>query len=179
MTGTAMTWNWTPPANTDLARVRVYLNNVYRREYLPGSVNTYGRSDLLPNTLYIFSTRAFDTSDNPSVWTNITNRTPKDSVPPGPVTNLHIVRQTSTSLVWNWTPPADRDFVTVRVYLNNVYRRDFPLGSVNMYGRSDFLPNTAYTFSTRAYRYLRQSLDLGQHHHQYPRIGRCSGSDRN
>ena len=35
----------------------------------------YGRSDFLPNTAYTFSTRAYDTSGNPSTWGDTTTST--------------------------------------------------------------------------------------------------------
>ena len=70
-----ITWDWTDPADSDFARVMVYLDGVYKGDVTRGT-HTYNATGLANNTAYTIGTRTVDTSGNVNqTWVNHTART--------------------------------------------------------------------------------------------------------
>jgi len=60
---TSITWNWTDPADTDFAKVMVYLDGVWVENVTKG-IRTYTASGLTPDTEYTIGTKTIDTTGN-------------------------------------------------------------------------------------------------------------------
>ncbi|MEN6342668.1 MAG: GDSL-type esterase/lipase family protein [Methanospirillum sp.] len=78
------------------------------------------------------------------------DRSPTDTVPPGPVTNLHVTARTASSITWAWTDPTDADFARVEVSRDGTYRASVAPG-VQTYTLAGLKPGTPYTLGARTY----------------------------
>lgn len=71
----------------------------------------------------------------------------KDTIPPGPVTNLRETANSTSWILWNWTNPADADFHHVEVWIDG----EFKLNTTNQYyNASGLLASTQYEIQIRA-----------------------------
>jgi len=106
----------------------------------------------LNNGAVLWNCRACDNASQCSFgtanWTVTVNYTAPDTTPPATVTNLINRSQTSSSIYWNWTNPADSDFNHTEVWINetfyaNVYK------PANYYNATGLQSNTTYQIQTR------------------------------
>jgi len=77
-----------------------------------------------------------------------TTETPcgEDTTPPGPITNMHLVSKTQTTITWAWDNPSDNDFDVAIVSLNGENYINTSDATVQFTGLS---PNTQYTVSIK------------------------------
>jgi predicted phage tail protein len=90
------------------------VNNLYST--VQKGVNELRLNGLLANAQYVFSIRAWDVNGNPSDWSTpeVQITTQKDTVPPGNVTGLTQVID-SSGIVLRWNALADSDLLGYRV----------------------------------------------------------------
>ncbi len=144
---TNINWTWTDPKNADFAKVKVYLNGVFKT-YVPKGKKYYNAVGLLPNTLYKISTHTVDTSGNVNkTWVNKTAMTAKDRTPPASITGLKNITYKPKYINWKWKDPLTFDFKYVKVYINGVFKTNVPKGKM-YYNATGLIPNTLYKIST-------------------------------
>lgn len=157
VTATSSTYvklGWTNPAEPDFAKVHLYLNGTKVHETAETSYKFEG---LTPNTSYRFGVKTADLAGNISSGLSITASTlaagaadpagpgheppAADTTAPAEVTQLALVKATSSSLRVSWSNPADPDFAKVKLYINNNYITDTAASSYQFNG---LLADTAY-----------------------------------
>jgi pimeloyl-ACP methyl ester carboxylesterase len=74
--------------------------------------------------------------------------TVQDTIPPGGVANLANQSQTTSSIYWSWTNPADDDFNHTEVWLDGVFKANIS-APLNYYNATGLLPSTNYTIQTK------------------------------
>lgn len=77
---------------------------------IPGSVESYIVTGLLPGTTYYFALKAGDEIPNWGWLSNIAYNTTlagNDSIPPAAITDLSVVSTTDTTITLTWTAPGD------------------------------------------------------------------------
>jgi parallel beta-helix repeat protein len=145
----SITWEWTDPADADLARVMVYLDGIFQANVITGT-ETFQATGLSASTEYEIGTRTVDASDNVNpTWVNDTATTdPEDESPPASVAGLTNTTYLPTSITWTWTDPADADFAKVMVYLDGTFQANVTAG-VQTYTATGLSPETSYEIGTR------------------------------
>ena len=147
---TSITWTWTDPADSDFAKVMVYLDGVWKQNVTKG-VQSWTATGLSPDNDYTIGTRTVDTTGNINA-TMVTDIARTAAVPdttaPASVTNLTNTTFEQTSITWTWTDPADSDFEKVMVYLDGVWKQNVTKG-VQSWTATGLSPDTEYTIGTR------------------------------
>ena len=147
---TSITWTWTDPADSDFAKVMVYLDGVWKQNVTKG-VQSWTATGLSPDNDYTIGTRTVDTTGNINA-TMVTDIARTAAVPdttaPASVTSLTNTTFAQTSITWTWTDPADSDFEKVMVYLDGVWKQNVTKG-VQSWTATGLSPDTEYTIGTR------------------------------
>ncbi|MCX9012678.1 MAG: S8 family serine peptidase [Candidatus Methanoperedens sp.] len=144
----SINWTWNDPTNSDLSKVRVYVDGIFKSNVSKG-VKYYLASGFGQNTTHTISTRTVDLSNNTNQsWINHTARTAVDVTPPASITNLKNITYNANSINWTWTDPANSDLSSVRVYLDGVFKTNVTKGT-KYYLATGLGQNTTHTISTR------------------------------
>jgi PKD repeat protein len=147
---TSITWTWTDPADSDFAKVMVYLDGVWKQNVTKG-VQSWTATGLSPDNDYTIGTRTVDTTGNINA-TMVTDIARTAAVPdttaPASVTNLTNTTFEQTSITWTWTDPADSDFEKVMVYLDGVWKQNVTKG-VQSWTATGLSPDNDYTIGIR------------------------------
>ncbi|HEY9205709.1 MAG TPA: hypothetical protein VIO58_07280, partial [Candidatus Methanoperedens sp.] len=68
-------WTWTDPLDTDLSKVKIYLNGVFKADVTKG-VQNYNATGLMSGRIYTISTKTVDIAGNVNrTWVNHTAKT--------------------------------------------------------------------------------------------------------
>jgi len=154
----AINFNCNATDNYNLANITFYWNysgswQANETANVGGVFNetTFARTNL-NNSAILWSCLACDNASQcafaPANWTVVVNATLPDSTPPATVTNLANQSQTTTSIYWSWTNPADTDFNHTEVWLDGVWKANV-LKPTNYYNATGLNANTSYTIQTR------------------------------
>ena len=104
---------------------------------------------LLPGTSYAYKVQAFDTSDNPSLFSDVlTTATTKDVTPPTKPGNIKASSITQTTMTLSWGASTDNvGVVKYYIYKNGVKIGESTTLSIPVTG---LVKNTSYTFTVAA-----------------------------
>ncbi len=145
---TYIKWVWKDPTDRDLARVRVYINGIWKADVRKG-VQTYNSTGLIPNTSYRISTRTVDIYGNANTtFVSKTAKTARDFVASFSITLLRNITYKKNYINWTWKDPIDKDLSSVKVYINGFWKKDVRKG-VQYYNATGLKNNTLYKISTR------------------------------
>jgi plastocyanin len=144
---TYINWTWKDPRDADFAKVKVYINGVFKTNVSKGKMY-YNSTGLIPNTLYKISTHTVDTSGNVNAtWVNKTAMTAKDLTPPASITGLKNITYKPKYINWTWKDPMTFDFKYVKVYINGIFKTNVSKRKM-YYNSTGLIPNTLYKIST-------------------------------
>ncbi len=145
---TYIKWVWKDPSDNDLARVKVYINGIWKADVRKG-VQTYNSTGLIPNTSYRISTRTIDIFGNANAtYVSKTAKTARDYVAPYSITLLRNITYKKNYINWTWKDPIDKDLSFVKVYINGNWKKDIRKG-IQSYNSTGLKNNTWYKISTR------------------------------
>lgn len=141
-------WTWIDPKNADFAKVKVYINGIFKTDVLKGK-RYYNATGLAAYTVYTTGTHTVDTSGNINqTWVNKSARTAKDNIPPSSVSKLHDISYAPTYINWIWNNPSNPDFAYTKVYIDGIWKKNVLKGT-RYYNLTGLLPNTTHKISTR------------------------------
>lgn len=108
------------PTDNDFSHVNIYQDGT---KIGTSSNGLFSVTGLIPNTSYTFKVTTVDTNGNESLGKTLTittNVTPKETIPPGEITNLQS-NITHNAISFKFDNPLDEDFALVKVYKDGVY----------------------------------------------------------
>ena len=147
---TSINWTWADPKDIDFAKVRVYINGVYKTAVSKGK-QYYKPTGLISGSSYTIGTQTVDTSGNINqTWVNNTAKTAMvsgDTIPPMSITSLVKKTYGLYYINWTWADPKDADFDHVDIYINGAYKTNVPKG-IKSYNATGLIPYTSYTIGT-------------------------------
>jgi S-layer protein (TIGR01567 family) len=127
---TNITWKWKNPEDADFNGNRIFIDGSFRTN-LPNSSIEYSATGLTPNTSYIITVIAFDTSGNNATqpWPENSSTTlpntlaGKDIIPvglpPGVIVRFsNVETEGNTTIIFTQTSPIAPDFEPLGDYLN-------------------------------------------------------------
>jgi hypothetical protein len=135
----SFTISWVNPSDTDFDRVNIYNSNALVKT-VSKDVYSYTFINLQPETDYDIALKTVDRGNNESTGTHYTVSTL--GVAPAEITNISAVSD-YTSIILDWTNPADADFDKVIVYMNDNLLGETTTGNFQATGLTE---GTSYSF---------------------------------
>lgn len=149
-TGTSASLIWDASSDpSGVVSYDIYIGSTKYWSNLPGQT-TYTRTNLAPNTGYVFSVQAVDAAGNssPLATTAVTTAAPSNPAPTAPG-NLQVTSATLNSVSLNWTASTDNSAVTgYRIYRNGVKLNVAPTGT--SFTDTTVSAGTLYSYTVRA-----------------------------
>jgi PGF-pre-PGF domain-containing protein len=129
---TWINWTWTNPEDVDFSHTMIYIDGDFSAN-LSSPVSSCNVTGLAYESAHTISTRTVDIAGNVNTsWVNNSATTLPDWEPPGTVTGLSAITDT-TRINWIWTNPTDEDFNHTVIYIDGNFSANLstPISSYN------------------------------------------------